>query len=460
MSKFFLGEQGEQQARHLLDTFALTSQYRVALVTSPDARALDEMRRRLALVADALFTLTPDKEIFARLDEVRGAQGKVVFWVQSMDGEAWVESLPRLNFGRDALMAHHRGLWVFAGPPDLGKWMGSYAPDTLSVATTEITLDAGPVLRPVLASDKPLEPIRFLHLSDLHFRDDQRWERRKSLEALIRHAKQEQDAGRPPNFIFCTGDVAQSGQPGEFDQAQKFFEKLTDELGLERSEGLFVVPGNHDVDRRQIGPGGILADNLQNSEQVDEVLRNAPSMDLLGGRLQAFYDFTGDVLGTARAWRRSRPWRVDERELAGGVRVAVLQLNSAWVSGPHDEEKKLLIGQEQLRDALEASADNFLRFALVHHPLEDLRDFDLAASESVLGSPGGGAFSALRASSPDPQLCRPHRRRHVDAFGGAGCPRRRSMAAGLPFRRAGFGGRSWNRAILPLQPGGTRLLDG
>lgn len=387
MSRLHLGDRGEEQARHLLDTFALTRGFRVAVVTSPDVRALDEMRRRLALVADAVYHWSPDERIFERLEEVDRKQATIVYWLQGLDEDAWRGPLQRLNFARENLKRDHPGLWVYAGPPALGRWMARNAADTLSVASTEITLDR----RPAFLPDEPLRPLRWIHLSDLHFEGDQKWQRRASMKALIRHAVEEKEDGRAPDFLFCTGDVANRGRPEEFDQARRFFDELVAKLEIDAAEQLFIVPGNHDVDRGAIGPSAILADHLQSVEQVDQVLRHAPSMDLLGERLQAFYDFTAGVQGRARGLRKVRPWRVDRRKVAG-VSVAIAQLNSAWVSGPEDERLQLLVGQKQLRDALDASEDAFLRIALVHHPLEDLRDFDQAAAETVLGSPGGVHF--------------------------------------------------------------------
>lgn len=113
-------------------------------------------------------------------------------------------------------------------------------------------------------------------------------------------------------------------------------------------------------------------------------------MTLLARRLEEFYAFTERFLGPARAWREDRPWRVDPRE-HGGLEVGILQLNSAWASGPQDEQG-LLVGEAQVRDALTEAADARLRIALVHHPLADLRDTDREKLETLLPARGGAHF--------------------------------------------------------------------
>ena len=54
-------------------------------------------------------------------------------------------------------------------------------------------------------------------------------------------------------------------------------------------------------------------------------------MRLLSKRLAAYYRFTSAFLGPARAVRPDRGYRTDVRTL-GGMEVAILQLNSAWLA--------------------------------------------------------------------------------------------------------------------------------
>jgi hypothetical protein len=76
-----------------------------------------------------------------------------------------------------------------------------------------------------------------------------------------------------------------------------------------------------------------------------------------------------------------------------GVSIGILQLNSAWIAeGGKADEANLLVGEAQVREALDATPDAFLRIALMHHPLRNLREFDANRVESLLGTKGGAAF--------------------------------------------------------------------
>ena len=93
--------------------------------------------------------------------------------------------------------------------------------------------------------------LRLLHLSDLHARagrESEPWRRRRvlgpawetNLDAILEDG--------PIDLVCFTGDAADWGKREEFAEADEFLAALLDRLGLPR-DGLFVVPGNHDVDR-------------------------------------------------------------------------------------------------------------------------------------------------------------------------------------------------------------------
>lgn len=253
--------------------------------------------------------------------------------------------------------------------------------------------------------------LRWLHLSDLHLTAEEPWDRRATLQALVRHVKELKEQGLAPNWVFVTGDIAWSGKKAEYDQALRLFEELAKTLDLDLKQDFFVVPGNHDVDRGQVkGHESRLIKGLESQQEIEEVLRDPATMALLGRRLDAFYAFTERLFGPARGWRTDRPWRVDEREGAG-IKVGILQLNSAWTSGSN-EERTLFVGEAQVRDCLAEASDAQLRIALVHHPIADLVDVD-RESLAALGAPEGVHLmlrghlhrpSSISTASPDGHL--------------------------------------------------------
>ncbi len=213
------------------------------------------------------------------------------------------------------------------------------------------------------------------------------------LQALIAKAGELKEQGLAPDMVFVTGDIAYSGKPKEYEQATRFFTELNKVLNLDPKECWFLVPGNHDVDRSRITRSHkAIKAGLTDEVAVEETLRDPGSMRLLSAPLEAYYNFAAAFLGTARAMQPDRPWRTDVREV-GGVPVGVLQLNSAWIAeGGEADDGKLLIGEAQVREALDATPDVFLRIALMHHPMRNLREFDANRVESLLSTTGGAAF--------------------------------------------------------------------
>ncbi len=65
-------------------------------------------------------------------------------------------------------------------------------------------------------------------------------------------------------------------------------------------------------------------------------------------------------------------------------RVAVLGLNSAWLSARDEEYGRLALGERQVRQALEAAGEADLRIALLHHPFEWFQEFDRNDCEALL----------------------------------------------------------------------------
>src|SRR5262249_37723811 len=103
-----------------------------------------------------------------------------------------------------------------------------------------------------MSTSREARPLRWLHLSDLHLRDRSAYEHGVVLDALVAASR---DAGtlaaRRPALVFCTGDVAHGGKPDEYRLASRFFADLAGATGIPR-DAIFVVPGNHDLDRGRV----------------------------------------------------------------------------------------------------------------------------------------------------------------------------------------------------------------
>src|SRR5258708_8150425 len=139
-------------------------------------------------------------------------------------------------------------------------------------------------------------PPTWLHISDFHIRAGDPYDRDVVLRALV---KSVEDRAEKPDLIFATGDIAHSGKPPEYEIATQFFDKLLAAAKLDRDR-LFVIPGNHDVDREEAAG---LARTLDTREQSDAYFakkRTAPHLD-------AFYKSHSTYFSAAPPDSTSRP---------------------------------------------------------------------------------------------------------------------------------------------------------
>ena len=105
----------------------------------------------------------------------------------------------------------------------------------------------------------------WLHVSDVHIRAGDPFDRDVVLRTLVASVKEFRQCGRAPDLIFATGDVAYGGKTTEYQMATAFLDTLIEAAGLDR-RALFVIPGNHDVDRDL---SVCLARTLESREQAD-----------------------------------------------------------------------------------------------------------------------------------------------------------------------------------------------
>jgi 3',5'-cyclic AMP phosphodiesterase CpdA len=126
--------------------------------------------------------------------------------------------------------------------------------------------------------------VTWLHVSDFHIRAGDPYDRDVVLRALVRSVAEYCERGCKPDLIFATGDVAHADKAAEYELATKFFDDLLAAAGLDK-RSLFVIPGNHDVDRN-FGVG--LARTLESREQADTYFRPDLPKPHLTQKLRAF----------------------------------------------------------------------------------------------------------------------------------------------------------------------------
>jgi tetratricopeptide (TPR) repeat protein/predicted phosphodiesterase len=218
-------------------------------------------------------------------------------------------------------------------------------------------------------------PVTWLHVSDFHIREGDPYDRNVVLNALVASVRRlRENEGRAPDLIFATGDIAFSGKPAEYEMATRFFDELLDAAGVER-EHLFVIPGNHDVDR---GLGVGLARTLTTREEADAYFGPKVPKAHIKQKLGAFVKWHNKYFRGIRSTPTNTTCGPVIEVSVNGIRVGLLPVNSALFCEGDDDQSKLLIGRRALEPALkqlrELKAD--INIALIHHPLDWLSDVD------------------------------------------------------------------------------------
>ncbi len=211
--------------------------------------------------------------------------------------------------------------------------------------------------------------ITWLHVSDFHFRAGDPYDRDVVLRALVKSVERFRKEGRKPDLIFATGDVAYSSKPDEYQLATKFFDDLLKAAGLTK-EYLFVVPGNHDVDRSRCTG---LVRTLESREDADAYFGQG-SLDHVTKAQAAFLEWHNEYF-------KKMPRRlISPQSTCGpvvqieikGMKLGILPINTALFCRDDNDHEKLWVGRRCLDPAIEKLAENKadITVALMHHPLE------------------------------------------------------------------------------------------
>jgi predicted MPP superfamily phosphohydrolase len=229
------------------------------------------------------------------------------------------------------------------------------------------------------ASEEPL--FTWVHLSDIHLRHGSTGHQQDQGMVL---AKLTEDLGRAPalfrkvDAVFVTGDIAFSGgvrNGDEYAEAHKFLDNVRKALNLDWHR-IFVVPGNHDVQRETGADTAVrrlLIENLRTGTSIDGALANAEMHGLLEARFENYRRFASMCGGgCGDLW-----WT---RLLTGrrGLPIRLIGLNSALLSLDDSDHGKLQLGLKQLSAIDPTAREREFIIVLTHHPLEWLVGEDRA----------------------------------------------------------------------------------
>lgn len=226
-----------------------------------------------------------------------------------------------------------------------------------------------------------------LHVSDIHFRAPQCLKPDTDPDVAIRSRmmrdlEQQVRALGNVGAILIGGDVAFRAAPEEYTTAWDWIQQLAAISGCSE-ERIFVVPGNHDVDRGMI-KNQVPIRNAQNAV-AGEPLANRESMlrqQLADGdagqhllRPHSAYNTFAAPLG-CQIWPDKPFWHQDIPDLGGGVMLRIYGLTSTLLSGRNGkDDKKGDLYLSPMQTVLNPEP-NTANLVLVHHPVDWLADGD------------------------------------------------------------------------------------
>lgn len=229
--------------------------------------------------------------------------------------------------------------------------------------------------------------LTWLHISDIHFLPKNEWRDNESRSSLLTHLKRvfEESPQLRPDLIFCTGDIAfgetsRNTLSEQYTDAKTFFDLLLNVCGPDDKpllkERLFVVPGNHDINRKSINSDAqrTLVTKAEDSHRyVNEV------NDRFSNKSIEFIDAIKRQDEYSRFLVEYLPHQVDingrnvyqKRLNIGEVAVEIFGFNSAWTaSGPEDDRNLWLAALSQFSLASREFKEADIRIGLIHHPAE------------------------------------------------------------------------------------------
>lgn len=232
----------------------------------------------------------------------------------------------------------------------------------------------------------------FVHLSDIHFGSSRGvWD----LDSELRNEVERDvaplcDPLGPTTGLLVSGDVAFAGAPAEYDRAIDWLKKLGDLLKCP-DEDVWVVPGNHDIDRGVTGSSSLLRmchQRLRNCAvaEIDEVLYeylvgDATAREIMFRPMDAYNQFATKYGCSISA---GKPYWEEDFEIGGGYTLRMRGLTSPIISDSEDDDgaHKLVLGTAQ---SMLLRRQGLVYMTMCHHPPAWLRDGD-AVSDALIAA--------------------------------------------------------------------------
>ncbi|MBN2528828.1 MAG: AAA-like domain-containing protein [Deltaproteobacteria bacterium] len=226
--------------------------------------------------------------------------------------------------------------------------------------------------------------VKWLHLSDLHFYPERRWQWTSLKSHLFKDLKHLHAKSGPWDLVFFTGDLSKSGDTAQLTAVDAVLDDLWglfSELQPGSEPKLLAVPGNHDLER----PAALQSSGVDYLEGYD--LEAATSRDTSAAG-QLINHINAAFTNYSNWWQECR-YRPDDAVLSRGlfpgdftasfnirdIRLGVVGLNSSLLQlTGGNYEGKLVVHPNQFycacpnEDGPEWAKEHDVCLLLTHHP--------------------------------------------------------------------------------------------
>ncbi|PMO18467.1 hypothetical protein BCT15_03610 [Vibrio splendidus] len=165
--------------------------------------------------------------------------------------------------------------------------------------------------------------------------------------------------------VFITGDISFSGQQDEFAAIDsQFITPLLTKLNLTVND-LYLVPGNHDMNRSKVSSAESITRKHASSEEIQDIFRSVNSNEDSWKRLDNYNEFYDHKKSLQDNVIYNSPL-ITVREVGKNLRVHCI--NSAWLAGDDNDNGFLRI-LPTLSHTLDRYGKKTSNILLMHHPI-------------------------------------------------------------------------------------------
>ena len=224
--------------------------------------------------------------------------------------------------------------------------------------------------------------LRLIHFSDIHLRspycdtpetDDNIHIRDRVQKDITDLTK---SGGKAVDALLITGDIAFAGKDSEYKAARTWLNELQKALELP-NDRIFIVPGNHDVDRNTADDllSRAVRERIESKKSswerehaITEILESQHANSAIIDPMKSYIDFSSNYGCEISA---NRPFWTQRLKLSERVLVEFRGITTTLFSNKDDRKGSLILSKNQFNFR---NLPGILNVSLMHHPCDWLVD--------------------------------------------------------------------------------------